>query len=87
MKENYLKPNNMTFENLLEQVPGELIWYTEYLLATKVIDIIPTEGWFKAFHYLDQMLDCRAQGNTEETLSYNYLGIVMPSKETRDMRF
>ena len=87
MKENYLTPNNMTFENLLEQVPGELIWYTEYLLATKVIDIIPTEGWFKAFHYLDQMLDCRAQGNTEETLSYNYLGIVMPSKETRDMRF
>ena len=87
MKKNYLDPNKMGFEELLQQVPGELIWYTEYLLATKVIDIIPTEGWFKAFHYLDQMNDCKAQGNTEKTLSYNYLGIVMPSKETRELRF
>ncbi len=87
MKKNYLDPNKIGFEGLLHQVPGELIWYTEYLLATKVIDIIPTEGWFKAFHYLDQMNDCKAQGNTEKTLSYNYLGIVMPSKETRELRF
>ena len=87
MVENYLKPNGLTFESLLQHIPGELIWYTEYLLATNVIPIIPCEGWFKAFHYVEQMEECRALGNTEETLSVNYLGIVMPSKQTKELRF
>ncbi len=87
MKENYLKPNNLTYTNLLEYVPGELIWYGEYLLASEAIRIIPCEPWFKPFHYLKQMQDCKAMGNTEETLSKNYLGIVMPSKETNNLKF
>jgi hypothetical protein len=33
------------------------------------------------------MEECRALGNTEETLSVNYLGIVMPSKQTKELRF
>lgn len=87
MKENYLEPNNLTFQNLLEYVPGELIWYGEYLLASQAIPIIPCESWFKPFHYLKQLTDCKSQGNTEETLAKNFLGIVMPSKETNELRF
>jgi|TARA_R110000744_G_scaffold40153_3_gene91094 hypothetical protein len=87
MRENYLIPNKLTFETLLQYVPGELIWYGEYLLASQAIPIIPAEPWFKPFHYLQQMNDCKSKGNTEETLSMNYLGIVMPSKETNQLRF
>lgn len=87
MEENYLIPNNLSYKNLLEFVPGELIWYGEYLLASNSIRIIPCEPWFKPFHYLKQMEDCKLQGNTEETLSKNYLGIVMPSKETNQLKF
>tara|TARA_R100000388_G_scaffold87108_1_gene66914 strand:+ start:1350 stop:2150 length:801 start_codon:yes stop_codon:yes gene_type:complete len=87
MRENYLIPNYMTFEHLLNHVPGELIWYGEYLLASQVIPIIPAEPWFKPFHYLQQLNDCKNKGNTEETLAMNYLGIVMPSKETNRLRF
>lgn len=87
MKEHYLKPNNLTYANLLEYVPGELIWYGEYLLASQAIRLVPCEAWFKAFHYNEQMNECRALGNTEETLAKNYLGIVMPSKETHQLRF
>ena len=87
MRENYLKPNNLTYTDLLKHVPGELIWYGEYLLASKAIKIIPCEPWFKPFHYLQQMTDCKHQGNTEETLAKNYLGIVMPSKETNQLKF
>ena len=72
---------------ILQYVPGELIWYGEYLLASEAIKIIPCEPWFKPFHYLQQMLDCKNQGNTEETLAKNYLGIVMPSKETNQLKF
>lgn len=87
MKENYLNPNNLNFKNLLEYVPGELIWYGEYLLVSQAIPLIPCESWFKPFHYLQQMVDCKNQGNTEETLAKNFLGIVMPSKETNQLKF
>lgn len=87
MKEHYLTPNNLTFEDLLSYVPGELIWYGEYLLASEAIRIVPCESWFKPFHYLQQMIDYKQQGNTEYTLSKNFLGIVMPSKETKQLRF
>jgi hypothetical protein len=87
MKEYYLTPNNLTFQSLLEYVPGELVWYGEYLLAAQPIPIIPCESWFKPFHYLQQMIDCKNQGNTEQSLAKNFLGIVMPSKETNQLRF
>lgn len=87
MKENYLEPNELTFQNLLEVMAGELVWYGEYLLATKVIPLIPCESWFKPFHYLQQMVDYKQQGHTEETIAKNFLGIVMPSKETKQLRF
>lgn len=87
MKEHYLQPNNLTYLDLLKFVPGELIWYGEYLLASQAIRLVPCEAWFKAFHYKEQMDECKALGNTEESLAKNYLGIVMPSKETRQLRF
>jgi hypothetical protein len=87
MKKNYLEPNNLSFEKLLQYMPGELVWYGEYVLATQPIRLIPCESWFKPFHYMQQMIDCKNQGNTEETLAKNFLGIVMPSKETTQLRF
>jgi len=87
MIKNYLEPNNLTFESLLQHMPGELVWYGEYLLATQVIPIIPCESWFKPFHYLRQLLDYKNQGHTEQTIAKNFLGIVMPSKETNQLRF
>jgi hypothetical protein len=87
MKEHYLQPNNLTFKELIEYMPGELVWYGEYLLASQAIPLVTCESWFKPFHYLEQMIDCKNQGNTEETLAKNFLGIVMPSKETTQLRF
>lgn len=87
MREHYLEPNNLTYQNLLDYVPGELIWYGEYLLASQAIRIIPCESWFKPFHYLQQMIDYKGEGHTEETIAKNFLGIVMPSKETNQLRF
>jgi hypothetical protein len=87
MRNHYLEPNNLDYEQLLAYMPGELVWYGEYLLASEAIRIIPCESWFKPFHYLQQMLDYKEQGHTEETIAMNYLGIVMPSKETNQLRF
>ena len=87
MRDYYMKPNNLTYTDLLNYVPGELVWYGEYQLKTQVIPTIPAESWFKPFHYKAQMDACKQRGNTEETLAMNYLGIVMPSKEMAVGRF
>ena len=87
MSEHYMKPNNLTYSDLLNYVSGELVWYGEYQLKTQVIPTIPCESWFKPFHYKAQMDACKAAGNTEETLAMNYIGIVMPSKEITVGRF
>ena len=87
MKQHYLEPNNLSYEQLLQVVPGELIWYGEYVLASEAIRLVTCDSWFKPFHYLEQLNDYKQQGHTEETISKNYLGIVMPSKETNQLRF
>lgn len=84
---NYLKPNNLTFENLIENVPSEFTWYGEYLLVSKVIDIIPIEPLFKFMHYPQQYSDYKNQGYTEEILSENYFGIVMQSNWNAPYKF
>ena len=76
---NYLKPNGLKFENLIESVASEFTWYGEYLLVSKEIPIFAIEPMFKFFHFGQQYLDFKHQGYTEDHFKQNYLGIVMQS--------
>jgi len=79
LHDNYLTPNNLKFEHLIETMPSEFTWYGEYLLVSREIDIIPVEPMFKFFHFANQYVDFQNQGYTEEHFKQNYLGIVMQS--------
>ena len=79
LENNYISANNMTFESLLEYSHSEFSWYGESLLAFKDVDILPIEPLFKVFHYQQQYVEYKQQGITEETISDNYMGIVMQS--------
>ena len=86
-EENYLKPNNLTFETFqlaMQQEHNiamrEAVTYGEYLMAVKPIDIYPTAGVFKFYHW-KEMYDFE-QGNglgLEENIKENYLGITLQS--------
>jgi hypothetical protein len=79
LEENYLMPNNIKFENLINSIPSEFSWYGEYLLVSNEINILPIEPMFKFFHFAQQYLDYKAQGYLEEHFKQNYIGIVMQS--------
>lgn len=79
LEENYLLPNNLKFENLIDSIASEFTWYGEYLLLSKEIEIIPAEPLFKFFHFAQQYMDFKQQGYTEDHFKQNYLGIVMQS--------
>lgn len=79
LEANYLAPNNLKFENLIQSIPSEFTWYGEYLLVSKEISVIPVEPMFKFFHFAQQYADFKQQGYTEDHFKQNYLGIVMQS--------
>lgn len=69
-----------TFFNEMEKValPSEAVMYGEYLRMTKLMDIIPVEGFFKVYHYREQF-ELEKKWFDRERLSRNYMGIIMQS--------
>jgi len=87
LDENYLKPNNLTFKQLIEVVPSEFTWYGEALLAFKPIEIYPIEPLFMVFHYPLQYQQFLQQNYTEEDLASCYMGIIMTSNWNAPLRY
>lgn len=87
LENNYLIPNRLKFENLIESVPSEFTWYGEYLVVSKEIPIFAIEPIFKFFHFKQQYIDFKNQGYTEEHFKQNYLGIVMQSNWNAPLKY
>ena len=79
LEENYTKPNNLKFSDLIQHCPSEFTWYGEYLLTSGVIPIYPAQPLFKVFHYKEQYIESKQKGITLKDLSKNYLGIILQS--------
>jgi hypothetical protein len=79
LEKNYIQPNNLTFEKLLEYSPSEFTWYGESILAFKSIQIMPIEPLFKVFHYKQQFNEYKNMNVSEDSISKNYFGIVVQS--------
>lgn len=81
--EHYLEPGGYTFETFFKEMelsalPSEAIIYGEYLLKTRLIDIMPAEGFFKVYHYREQF-ELEEKYHDVERLKKNYMGIIMQS--------
>lgn len=87
LEDNYITPNNLTWEQMLEYSPSEFSWYGESLLAFKAINIYPCEPIFKVFHYAQQLQEYIQNGITQEMISQNYLGIIMQSNFNANLKY
>jgi len=81
--EVWLAEQNHSFESFyremeLTALPHEAAIYGEYLLKTRLIDIIPVEGFFKVYHYKEQF-ELEKPFHDIERLKKNYMGIIMQS--------
>ncbi len=79
LEEEYIKPNNLTFQGLIDTISSEFSWYGEWLLVKKPIELWPIEPIFKVFHYRLQYEQLKATGYTLNEWAQNYLGVVMQS--------
>lgn len=87
LEQEYLQPNNITFEHLIEYEPSEFTWYGETLLAFKPIEIYPIEPLFMVFHYPLQYQQFLQQGYTEQDIASCYMGIIMTSNWNAPLRY
>jgi hypothetical protein len=79
LENNYMIPNNLTMQQLIEFCASEFTWYGEALLRFKSIPIYPAEPLFKVFHYKQQLEEFNKLNITAECISKNYLGIIVQS--------
>lgn len=87
LENNYITPNNLTFENLIHTVASEFSWYGEWILANKDIPIWPIEPMFKVMHYKQQYEEYKKKGYLEEDFSKVYMGIVMQSNYGAPLKY
>jgi len=87
LDDGYLKPNNLTFGDLINMVSSEFTWYGEWLLISKIIPLWPIEPIFKFFHYLQEYQEYKRLGYTEEHWSRNYFGVVMQSSSGLPLKY
>lgn len=79
LEEQYMRPNDLSFKDLIEYEASEFTWYGECLLAFKPIEIYPLEPLFLVFHYRQQFEQMYNQGYTEKDIAKCYFGIIMTS--------
>ena len=87
LEEEYIKPNDLTFEGLINTISSEFSWYGEWLLVKRPIELWPIEPIFKVFHFRPQYEQLKAMGYTEEHWAKNYFGVVMQSSSGLPIKY
>ena len=82
---DFLIPNQMNFLDAIKASPMESRWYGESLMKFKPIEILPTEPFFKVYHYAWQ-LDLDTKNNIDsKKLCQIYTGIIYQSAWEKNM--
>ncbi len=85
LDENYCRPNGLSFLDLVLKSGNEQRWYGEALLKYRAIALLPSQPFFKMYHYAWQQKFDRRLGIQEEQLMQLYCGVVYQSAWEREM--
>lgn len=85
LEKRFLIPRNMNFADAISFAPLESRWYGEALLAFRSIQILPSEAFFKVFHYAWQYEKFSQNRNALNSLTNLYSGIILQSSWDREM--
>jgi Family of unknown function (DUF6492) len=81
----YMQPRKLSFMDVIVKYPYEMRWYGEASLRFKAIDLLPTQPFFKMYHYAWQLQKDRHNGIGVDELSKLYCGVVYQSAWEREM--
>ena len=79
LADKFLLPQGMNFLDAIKQFPSEMRWYGEALLRFRSIELWPVETLFRCYHYEEQYLAARRNGEEDDRLKTTYMGICRQS--------
>jgi hypothetical protein len=82
---NYLQPHAMSFADAILLAPLESRWYGEALLKYQAIAVLPSEPFFKVYHYAWQLDRDRKKKLGLAELTQLFSGVIYQSSWERDM--
>jgi len=85
LETHYLVPQGLNFLQAITLAPLESRWYGEALLKFGAIPVIPSEPFFKVYHYGWQLDDDNKRGINQSDLANLYSGVIYQSSWDRDM--
>jgi Family of unknown function (DUF6492) len=85
LDENYVRPHRLSFLDLVLKSGNEQRWYGETLLKYRAIALLPSQPFFKMYHYAWQQRFDRRLGIHEKQLEQLYCGVVYQSAWEREM--
>lgn len=85
LEAQYLAPRGMDFADAIKIAPLESRWYGEALLKYQAIALMPTEPFFKVYHYAWQLDKDRRKHIGPEELARLYSGVIYQSSWEREM--
>lgn len=85
LDENYARPLGLSFLDLVLKSGNEQRWYGEAILKYRAIDLLPSQPFFKMYHYAWQQRFDRRLGIQEKQLERLYCGVVYQSAWEREM--
>jgi len=85
LDQEFMRPQRLSFLDLILMSPNEMRWYGEALLKYCAIPLLPSQPFFKMYHYAWQQKFDRRNGIREEQLKQLYCGVVYQSAWEREM--
>jgi hypothetical protein len=85
LDQEYTKQKNLSFMDLIIKHPYEMRWYGEALLRYRAIELLPSQPFFKMYHYAWQQKQDIRNGVDSSVLSRIYCGVVFQSAWEREM--
>jgi len=85
LDEELLRPNGQSFLDLILKSPNEMRWYGEALLKYRAIKLLPSQPFFKMYHYAWQQKKDHREGINIAQLANLYCGVVYQSAWEREM--
>lgn len=85
LESHFLKPRSMSFADAIALAPLESRWYGEALLRYQALRLLPSEPFFKVYHYAWQLDQDRRRDIGPEQLGQLYSGVIYQSSWEREM--
>ena len=80
LKETVLDRDGSDFETLIAIAPWEAYWYTEWVLSTRCIEVVPKAPMFVHFVTDESIIRAREIGLTNTALARSFMGVALAAR-------